>query len=333
MAAGCGGDETAPIMGRKCTNIYQRAFLFSSKYIRQYGLREINLEIQMAPSAKRTGSILILSFMAIPVFFMTPAKASGKDINLSVGLGFEFATGKYGTDVTTDSISIPLTVRYYPTERLDLELVIPYVYQSNGTTTSAGMFRFKSGRSTIGSNGSGSGGQGQSQDRPESDISRSQSGIGDVTLKAGYIPWREGAVSPQVKALFYVQLPTADEDKGLGTGEFTEGLGLELSKWFDDWYAYAESKYNFQGSSPELALKDFVSYEGGVAYQVSDRFRPTVLVKGATAPSDYSSSLAEARLEADYRLTGRAGIESYLAAGLTGDSSDFGAGISVFYDF
>jgi hypothetical protein len=195
------------------------------------------------------------------------------------------------------------------------------------------MFRFKSGRSATGSNGSGSGGLGQSQDGRESDISSSQSGIGDVSIEAGYIALREGKFSPQVKALLYIQFPTADEDKGLGTGEFTEGVGLELSKWFDDRYTYAESKYNFQGSSSELALKDFVSYEGGVAYQVTDRFRPAVLVKGATAPSDYSSSLAEARLKADYRLTGRASIEGYLTAGLTGDSSDFGAGISVFYDF
>ena len=259
---------------------------------------------------------------------MAPAGAFGKDINLSTGLGFEYATGTYGADQTTSSYSIPLTIRYDPTERSNLELVVPYVFLSNGSTSSAGMFRYGNGRASSGANGSGQSVAGQA-----STDSRSQSGVGDVSLKAGYVVWPEGASSPQIKPLLYVQFPTADKDKGLGSGAFSGGGGLEITKWFGDWHTYAEGLYVFQETSAELSLKNYVSYEAGVGFQVTDRFRPTILMMGATAPSDNSSSLAEARIKASYRLTGRASLEGYLGAGLTSQSSDFGAGVALFYEF
>jgi hypothetical protein len=284
-----------------------------------------------------------LKCLGILLVCFAPAAAHGKDINLTAGLGVEFATGKYGTDTTTDSVALPLTIRYYPIERLGFELIVPYLYQSNGTTTTVGMFRFRRGGTGQtqgggnsggqGSNGQGPGGSGQPQGTPAFDTGRSQSGIGNVTLKTGYVVWQEGELNPQVKPLLYVQFPTADKDKGLGTGEFTTGIGMELSKWLSDWYIYGEGIYNFPGSSDEFALKNFFSYEAGIGYQLTDRIRPTLLALGATAPSDDSSDIAEARFKINYRLTGRASAEGYLAAGLTNGSSDFGTGLSVFYDF
>jgi hypothetical protein len=274
-----------------------------------------------------------LGFCCFLLLCMAPAAVFGKDINLFAGLGFEFATGTYGTDQTTNSYSIPLTIRYDPTERFSLELVVPYVFLSNGSTSSAGMFRFGNGRAGSSANGFGSNGNGQTGAGQTSTDSRSQSGVGDVSLKAGYVVWPEGASSPQIKPLLYVQFPTADKDKGLGSGVFSGGGGLEITKWFGGWHTYAEGLYVFQETAAELSLKNYVSYEAGVGFQVTDRFRPTILLMGATAPSDYSSSLAEARIKASYRLTGRASLEGYLGAGLTSQSSDFGAGIAFFYEF
>jgi hypothetical protein len=297
----------------------------------------------MKSSSKSAIIARTLRCMCIALFCLSASGAAyARDINLSAGLGVEFATGTYGTGITTDSVVVPLTIRYYPTERLDLELIVPYLYQSNGTTTTAGMFRFRRGRTGQtagggpngqGSNGQGSGGSGQQQEAPAFDTGRSQSGIGNVTLKTGYVVWQEGEINPRVKPILYIQFPTADKDNGLGTGEFTTGIGMELSKWLSDWYVYGEGIYNFQGSSDEFALKNFFSYEAGIGYQLTDRIRPTLLALGATAPADDSSDIAEARLKINYRLTGRASAEGYLAAGLTNGSCDFGTGLSVFYDF
>lgn len=277
--------------------------------------------------------VLLSSIWILFVLCMAPGGVFGKDINLSAGIGFEFATGKYGTDQTTDSFSIPLTIRYDPSEQIELELIVPYIYQSNGSTTSTGMFRFRNGRNGVAANGSVTNGQGRSGGAQNSDPSRSESGVGDTSLKLGYVVWPEGKTNPRLKPLLYAQFPTADEDKGLGTGKFSGGAGLEIAKWFGDWYLYGEGIYIFQEKSAEFALKDYFSYEAGLAYQMTDRFRPSLLVMGATAPSDFSSAIAEVRLKTGFRLTGRAGLEAYLATGLTSQSPDFGAGVAVFYEF
>ena len=260
------------------------------------------------------------------------AVAGSGDTVLTVGLGFEFATGEYGTGTTTDSITVPLTIDWYPIQRLEFKLEVPYVYQSNSTTTSAAGIRFRRGGAAGGSGVTGHGSDNLST-ATDYDESRSRSGLGNVSLKAGYVVLEEGKTLPQVKPKVYVEFPTADRNKGLGTGEFVTGLGLELGKWFGDWHTYVDGMYNFQGRSADYDLKDFISYEGGVGYQVTDRLLTTLLMKGATDLADLSSGLMETRLKLGYRLTGRAGVEGFLAAGLTSGSPDFGAGLSMSYDF
>ncbi len=279
---------------------------------------------------KVLGHSVTLSFVLASIFLASQADAG--DFRISTGLGVEFATGDYGTGLTTDSVTVPLTIDVYPTKRLEFELVVPYLYQSNGSTTFAGGVRF--GRNGAGggflgngANGNGAGGS------TVIDTSRSESGLGNISLKSGYVILEEGDVVPQLKPIVYVEFPTADKNKGLGTGEFVTGLGLTVNKWIGTWQPYFEGIYNFQGSSDLYALKDFFSYEAGLNWQMSNRLLSTVALLGATTPVEGASGLLEARLKLAYRLTAKSHIEGYLAAGLTNGSPDFGTGVAVFYTF
>lgn len=264
------------------------------------------------------------------------AFAGSGDTQLTVGLGVEFATGDYGTGITTDSVVVPLTIDWYPTRRLEFNLEVPYVYQSNGTTVAAGGIRIRRGRTAAGFvgavNGNGNG-NGALAAVAYDDLNQSRSGLGNVSLKAGYAILEESDGIPRVTPKVYVEFPTADRDKALGTGEFVTGLGLQLDKWFGNWHAYLEGLYNFQGRSDQYDLKDFVSFEGGVGYQATDRLLAAVLLQGASEVAAGSSELLETRLKLNYRLTGRAGIQGFVAAGLTSGSPDFGTGMSLSYDF
>lgn len=260
------------------------------------------------------------------------AFAGSGDTVLSVGLGVEYATGDYGADVATDSVTVPLTLHWYPLQRLEFKMEVPFIYQSNSATTSVAGVRFRRGKATGGQRVAGNG-RGAPSATSGYDTGRSVSGPGNVSLKAGYIALEEENNLPRIMPKVYVEFPTADKDKGLGTGEFVTGLGLEMDKWFGGWHAYLDGTYNFQGRSDEYDLKDFFSYEGGIGYQVTDRLLTTLLMQGATELTDLSSGLLETRLKIEYRLTGRAGIQSFLAAGLTPGSPDFGAGLSISYDF
>ncbi len=237
----------------------------------------------------------------------------------ALGLGLNFASGDYGTDTTTRSVRVPLTVDYFPTDRLDFELIVPFLYQSNGNVIASGgmHFRARGGGMMPGSGNTGG----------------SQSGLGDVTLTAGYLLQQETARRPAVRPLLYLKFPTADSDKALGTGEFDLGAGLGVSKWFGPWYTFAEGRYIFQGSNADLGLKDYATLEGEAGYRMSRRFLPSLDLWWSTPPSDATSDQVEARLKGKYWIADDVRLDGYLAKGLTDQTADYGAGVAIFYFF
>jgi hypothetical protein len=133
--------------------------------------------------------------------------------------------------------------------------------------------------------------------------------------------------------LLYLKLPTGNEDKALGTGEFDIGGGIGIFKWFGRWYTFAEGRYIFQGSNAALGLKDFGTLEGEIGYPLTKKFSPSFSLWWASSPADNGSALAEARLKGTYRIDNATALEGYLGTGLTGTSADFGAGLAIFFSF
>jgi len=52
--------------------------------------------------------------------------------------------------LTTDSVTVPLTIDWYPLQRLEFKVEVPFIYQSNSTTTSAAGVRFRRGKAAAG---------------------------------------------------------------------------------------------------------------------------------------------------------------------------------------
>lgn len=271
-----------------------------------------------------TGLVLVV----VCSLFSVPAQ--GADRKLSLGLGFEFATGDYGTDDTTDSYKIPLMVNYYPTDRLSFELEIPYIYQSNSTTVTLGGMRFPAHEEEGGGqHGTGHGSTGTTS----VDLSDSQSGLGDITLTTSYIVLEEQEKFPLVRPLLYAKFPTADEDDGLGTGEFDYGGGLGLAKWFGKWSTYLEGMYILPGSSGDFDPDNYWTYLVSASYRLTDNLRPGVSLSGGTAAFDGVSDPLLAKLRLSYWASERASLGGYLATGLSDGSPDFGTGIFGFVSF
>jgi len=285
--------------------------------------------------------LTVFSLLCLTLVTPFPLFVHAEEFPYTVGLGFEFASGTYGTGTRTESVSVPLTLAFYPNERINLSLEIPYVYQSNGNVTS-GLFSGTQGGKTmmlptsgmgpsgVGSSAMGTGGIGGVT---TGNSQQSQNGIGDITLKGGYILVGEKELMPQIRPNLFIKFPTADKEKALGTGEFDEGFAVEISKWLGKWNTFAEAGYTVQGKTSRLPLRNFIAYNAGVAWQVSDRFRPILFIKGATPPADNSSSLMELRMKLKYQATSHTGIEGYVAKGITTNSPDYGSGFALYYDF
>ena len=180
--------------------------------------------------------LAMLFFVAIP-----PGSASASDPTeyrfaerpvFSLGIGFDYDTGDYGTGVDSDFISVPLYIDIYPTARLDLELIVPYVYQSvEGGDVATVVYRTAGGYARGPARGQGRAAKGTTTTTTSNRRDSSESGLGDITLTGGYILVEESQRMPRIRPTLYLKIPTADEDKGLGTGEFDFGPGLTLGKW------------------------------------------------------------------------------------------------------
>ncbi len=280
-------------------------------------------------TAQKTQKAVSHFLIVLATVLVLPSLVQAADYQYSIGQGFEFSSGKYGTNIRTDSIYAPLTIMASPTDRLGLSLEIPFVYQSNSNVVSSiargGMLGSKSTMlRAAGMNGMSSSAYSTNQ---------SESGLGDIILKAGYVLLPEKDSLPQIRPTVFVKFPTADKNKSLGTGEFDEGFAVEVSKWLGNWNPFAEAGYTVQGKSALLALRNYMSYNAGVGYQISENFRPVLLIKGSTPPADGTSNLLEARLKLKFQATNHTGIEGYIAKGITTNSPDYGAGLSVYYDF
>ena len=283
----------------------------------------------------RPGRLFIL--LAVMTIFLLPAWGYAEGSVYSIGLGFEFASGEYGTGIRTDSVYMPFTVAVYPTERLDFSLELPFVYQSSSAVV-AGQFMGMQGQSVgtqsvmAAMNGSTMG-SGPMTSASAGEVNNSQYGLGDVKLKAGYVLYTEEKYVPAIRPNFYVKIPTANKNKFLGTGAFDEGFAVELTKWFGDWFADGEVGYALQGKSSVITVKDYLYYYAGGGYQLTDRLRPMLFLKGSTPTVDGASSLLEARLRGKYKLTEHTGIDGYLAKGIEKASPDYGMGLAVSYEF
>lgn len=271
--------------------------------------------------------------LAVLVFGLLASPAWSAEQRFSLGLGFELATGDYGTDLTTDSYRIPLTVNLYPSDRIDLSLEIPYIYQNNSTTVSLGGIRFPGMDGSGGSGGSGMEGSGMigrfggGSGAGTGDGTKSQSGLGDITLTTGCIVLKESAAIPLIRPIAYVKFPTADEEKGLGTGEFDYGGGLSLAKWFGDWSAYVEGVYVLPGSSSDFKPDDYWTYLGSVGYRFTDHFSSGLALSGATAAFDGAPDALEAKVRFSHWTSERASLGGYVAMGLSAGSPDYGLGV------
>lgn len=277
------------------------------------------------------GGLLLTATAAAPVFALSTIP--DKPQTASVSFGAEIYSGKYGTDTTTRSVYLPLIATWSPNDRFDIGLEVPFIYQSNDNVTTNLYQTSRQGTSVAKGGPGGAVTTQQQQGSGGAGSSSSVSGLGDIILRLGGIALFEGKNLPQIRPSLFIKLPTANSNDGLGTGKFDVGAGVDLTKWFNGVHLLGEGKYIWQGRADGFALNNYFSYSGGIGYQLTEKFEPMVIIKGATAPSDYSSELLEVQLRAIWALSGSTALDFFGSRGIADSSPDYGGGIAVIYSF
>jgi hypothetical protein len=164
----------------------------------------------------------------------------------------------------------------------------------------------------------------------------SVSGIGDLILRGRYYlvddPGPDSWL-PTLAPFVKLKIPTADKDRGLGTGEVDGGFGLEFDKTFGGWLVFGDVSYTFMGDPPGQDFRDRPAASLGLAYYV----RSDILVGGLV---DWRRALVRGNEDpvelvglAQFRLTRTVSVTPNVFVGLTEGSPDWGVGVELSWKF
>ncbi len=253
---------------------------------------------------------LLVALLPLAAAAQNTAVVETKPAVLKLGSGFNYSTGDYGFTQDTELWSVPLNLTY-DVDRWTFKAAFSYLIiegpanVATGTTPGAG---------------------------PARPTSAVEHGLGDTSVSATF---HANPVPGELNVDFTarVKLPTADEGKGLGTGETDYYVQTDLSRNFGKVTTFATLGYRFMGTNATSPLKDGPMATAGAAYPIADK---TVI----GAAYDWQSRIVSG---AEHGSNGLAFIAtnpnpnwSLLAYGLVGfndASPDFGLGGLATYKF
>jgi hypothetical protein len=113
-------------------------------------------------------------------------------------------------------------------------------------------------------------------------------GIGDIAISAKLMLRDEGQWAPAIAGRFALKLPTADDDRALGSGELDVGLGLAFEKSFGPVRLYVNTSLTIPTANPFSGtgidslpmLSTFLTGE----YRLTERFSILLQLNGVTPP-------------------------------------------------
>jgi len=241
---------------------------------------------------------------------LAAAPAAAEDWKFSTSVNYD--TGKYGGATRVDTVYIPFTLKRYFLNT-DLSATLPYLRQSStGQVTRVG------------------GKPARASARTASTAGTAEAGLGDILLRGTYLVKRDGPGSFDFSLGGRIKLPTADEKKGLGTGEMDQGAGFEFGKELNKrWTLLAEGYYTIIGDPAGVDYNNQLALSLGLYRPLGPGESLTVLYETSSALTDGGAD--PRALSATLVKPGRGGLDYTfsLALGLSEGSPQYGLGAGI----
>lgn len=245
---------------------------------------------------------------------------------LSLGIGADYTSGNYGTATTTDIWSVPVTAKYN-SGNWTWKASLPWMRVNGDANVVPGLGGVGNtnprGRGRLGGLVPIGGGATTTE-------TGSASGLGDLRLAATYA--FDTGTPLGIDLTGNLKLATADEDKGLGTGQNDYGLAVDLYRDFDGTLLFGGVGYTMLGDSAFIQLDDVLNANFGASWNVGGGSLGA-MYDWRQAASDSADDRSE--------LTGFYSVKSgeadkfqlYATKGLSDGSPDWGAGVSYSHAF
>jgi hypothetical protein len=260
----------------------------------------------------KTKTLILVLVAACGLMFGKPALAEER-IKVKLSTGFDYSTGDYGRADDTEIWYWPLITKM-TYKNWTAKLTVPYL-------------RIKGPGAVLG----GEGGVVIDDDDPTPDIVTTESGLGDIIGALTYTLDLED-YDLYLDFTGKIKFPTADEDKGLGTGETDYTIQVDATKMFGSAYIFGGVGRRFVGDNAQLPLDDIWLFNIGGGYQINKKFGVGVAYDFREAAST-AENPSEASAYMTYKITDSVTTMLYGVVGFSDGSPDTSVGLQLSYKF
>lgn len=256
---------------------------------------------------KALSAILIAMFLHITI----QSVHAETNTRLTLETGLEYYTGKYGSNHSTDIMSIPVTCKVQNRD-WTLKMTIPYL-EITGANNVVDRLGQTTGIAT------------------HSHTVRS--GMGDLLVAASHNVLNGGANGFSVKLTGKIKFATADSSKGLSTGKNDYAFESTIFKPTDGITTFGILGYKKYGSPATYKLNDVFYGSLGGSFRFSPVTSGGAMLFAGQKIMDNRANRAEMILFINHTFGRQWKTQGYLLKGFTQSVPNWGGGVLIDYIF
>lgn len=241
----------------------------------------------------------------ISLFLLLVSSSAWAEGTMSLSTGFDFTSGNYGQDTTTNIWYIPVTAKYQA-DNYFLKLTVPYIRITSvgGVVRGMGKIKLTSTQTRV-----------------------TEAGLGDVIASAGHTIYENNKLMLQLVGK--IKFGTANPDKYLGTGENDYSAQLDGFYDFNNATLFATVGYTVLGAPEGVTLNNIAYGTLGFSKDINKTVSAGIMLDTAQASSDINPATRELSVFVANRLSDTWKVQGHLMKGFSDSSPDFGFGLAL----
>ncbi len=231
-----------------------------------------------------------------------------------ISTGLDYSSGKYGGEMTTETWYVPVILKYVR-DRTTVKVTLPYIRTSGpGDVIGVGPDRIPL--------------------ASDATVRRTVEGVGDTVVGVGYaLLDGQDSSGLLVDVVGKVKLPTADKDKGLGTGETDYSIQFDVAQIVGAAAIFGTVRWKKYGDPSGRDFRDPLYLSLGAGYRIARGVTLGAVYDWREKVSASGSEMSEVSAFVSVKLDAQWKLQGYAVHGFSDASADWGGGVLVHRTF